>query len=37
MSSNHIITRRHWFPKPYADFVARLRVTAGFVMAAAFV
>jgi protein-S-isoprenylcysteine O-methyltransferase Ste14 len=37
MSSNQIITRRHWFPKPYADFVARLRVTAGFAMAAAFV
>jgi len=29
--------RRHWFPKPYADRVARLRVTAGFVMVAAFV
>jgi protein-S-isoprenylcysteine O-methyltransferase Ste14 len=28
--------RRHWFPKPYADRVARLRVTAGFVMVAAF-
>lgn len=28
--------RRHWFPKPYADLAARLRVTAGFVMAAAF-
>ena len=28
--------RRHWFPKPYADAVARLRVAAGFVMAAAF-
>jgi protein-S-isoprenylcysteine O-methyltransferase Ste14 len=28
--------RRHWFPKPYADAVARLRVTAGFVMVAAF-
>lgn len=27
---------RHWFPKRYADKVARLRVTAGFVMAAAF-
>jgi len=24
------------FPKPYADFVARLRVTCGFVMVAAF-
>ncbi len=30
------MTRRHWFPKPYADAVARLRVTAGFVMVAAF-
>lgn len=29
-------TRRHWFPKSYADRVARLRVTAGFVMVAAF-
>jgi protein-S-isoprenylcysteine O-methyltransferase Ste14 len=28
--------RRHWFPKPYADAVARLRVTAGFLMVAAF-
>jgi protein-S-isoprenylcysteine O-methyltransferase Ste14 len=28
--------RRHWFPKRYADTVARLRVTAGFVMVAAF-
>ena len=29
-------TRRHWFPKAYADQVARCRVTAGFVMVAAF-
>jgi protein-S-isoprenylcysteine O-methyltransferase Ste14 len=28
--------RRHWFPKPYADTVARLRVPAGFLMLAAF-
>jgi protein-S-isoprenylcysteine O-methyltransferase Ste14 len=28
--------RRHWFPKRYADTVARLRVTAGFIMLAAF-
>jgi protein-S-isoprenylcysteine O-methyltransferase Ste14 len=28
--------RRHSFPKPYADAVARLRVPAGFVMVAAF-
>jgi protein-S-isoprenylcysteine O-methyltransferase Ste14 len=25
--------RRHWFPKPYADFMARLRVPAGFLLA----
>ena len=30
------MTRKHWFPKPYADAVARLRVPAGFVMVAAF-
>jgi protein-S-isoprenylcysteine O-methyltransferase Ste14 len=28
--------RRYWFPKPYADFVARLRVPGGFVLVAAF-
>jgi protein-S-isoprenylcysteine O-methyltransferase Ste14 len=28
--------RHHWFPKAYADRVARLRVSAGFVMVAAF-
>jgi protein-S-isoprenylcysteine O-methyltransferase Ste14 len=28
--------RRHWFPKPYADLVARLRVPAGFLLLAAF-
>jgi protein-S-isoprenylcysteine O-methyltransferase Ste14 len=28
--------RRHWFPKSYADRVARLRVHAGFAMVAAF-
>jgi protein-S-isoprenylcysteine O-methyltransferase Ste14 len=28
--------RRHWFPKPYADRVAKLRVIGGFVMVAAF-
>ena len=28
--------RRHWFPKSYADRVARLRVAAGFLMVAAF-
>jgi protein-S-isoprenylcysteine O-methyltransferase Ste14 len=27
---------RHWFSKPYADFVARLRVPAGFLLVAAF-
>jgi len=28
--------RRHWFPKAYADAVARLRVPAGFLLVAAF-
>jgi protein-S-isoprenylcysteine O-methyltransferase Ste14 len=28
--------RKHWFPKAYADRAARLRVPAGFAMAAAF-
>lgn len=28
--------RRYWFPKPYADAVARLRVPAGFLLAAIF-
>jgi protein-S-isoprenylcysteine O-methyltransferase Ste14 len=27
---------RHWFPKPYADQVARLRVPFGFLLLAAF-
>jgi protein-S-isoprenylcysteine O-methyltransferase Ste14 len=36
MTSNPMPARRHWFPKPYADAVARLRVPAGFVMLAAF-
>jgi protein-S-isoprenylcysteine O-methyltransferase Ste14 len=27
---------RYWFPKPYADLVARLRVTFGFILAATF-
>lgn len=31
-----MVSRRHWFPKPYADLVARLRVPAGFAMVAAF-
>jgi protein-S-isoprenylcysteine O-methyltransferase Ste14 len=31
-----LMPRRHWFPKPYADAVARLRVPAGFLMLAAF-
>lgn len=31
-----VMPRRHWFPKPYADTVARLRVPAGFVMLGAF-
>lgn len=29
--------RRYWFPKPYADIVARLRVPSGFLLVAAFV
>ena len=29
--------RRYWFPKPYADLVARLRVPGGFLLVAAFV
>lgn len=29
-------TTRYWFPKPYADFVARLRVPGGFLLVAAF-
>jgi len=28
--------RRYWFPKSYADFVARLRVPGGFLLVAAF-
>ncbi len=28
--------RRHWFSKPYADVVARLRVPAGFLLLGAF-
>lgn len=28
--------RRYWFPKPYADLVARLRVPVGFLLLAAF-
>ena len=28
--------RRHWFPKPYADAVARLRVPFGFLLVVAF-
>ena len=27
---------RYWFPKPYADFVARLRVPCGFLLLVAF-
>lgn len=30
------MTSRHWFPKPYADAVARLRVPSGFLLVAAF-
>jgi protein-S-isoprenylcysteine O-methyltransferase Ste14 len=28
--------RRYWFPKPYSDCVARLRVPGGFLLVAAF-
>lgn len=31
------MTRRYWFPKPYADTVARLRVPSGFLLIAVFV
>lgn len=30
------MTQRYRFPKPYADFVARLRVPSGFLLVAAF-
>lgn len=36
MSEATVTSRRHWFPKPYADAVAKMRVPAGFVMVAAF-
>ena len=36
MSEVSVANRRHWFPKPYADIVAKLRVPAGFVVVAAF-
>ena len=36
MPARAMATRRHWFPKAYADRVARLRVPAGFIMVAAF-
>ena len=29
--------RRYWFPKPYADAVAKLRVPAGFLLGGLFV
>jgi protein-S-isoprenylcysteine O-methyltransferase Ste14 len=29
-------TPRYWFPKPYADFVARARVPSGFLLLVAF-
>ena len=31
------MTRRYWFPKPYADAVAKLRVVAGFLLVGLFV
>ncbi|MCP5112635.1 MAG: isoprenylcysteine carboxylmethyltransferase family protein, partial [bacterium] len=30
------MNRRYWFPKPYADVVARLRVPSGFLLVAVF-
>jgi protein-S-isoprenylcysteine O-methyltransferase Ste14 len=30
------LTSRYWFPKPYADFVQRLRVPCGFLLLIAF-
>lgn len=30
------MNRRYWFPKPYADLVAKLRVPSGFLLVAAF-
>lgn len=33
---SRLSSRKHWFPKRYADAVARLRVPAGFVMVATF-
>ncbi|MBV9158319.1 MAG: isoprenylcysteine carboxylmethyltransferase family protein [Acidobacteriaceae bacterium] len=32
----HLNPPHYWFPKPYADFVQRLRVTCGFLLIAAF-
>lgn len=29
---NAVVQPRYWFPKPYADFVQRLRVVAGFLL-----
>lgn len=31
------MTRRYWFPKPYADAVAKLRVVSGFLLVGLFV
>lgn len=31
------MSRRYWFPKPYADLVARLRVPSGFLLIIVFV
>jgi protein-S-isoprenylcysteine O-methyltransferase Ste14 len=30
------VTRRYWFPKPFADLMQRLRVPVGFLLVAAF-
>jgi len=35
-SSSRTMPRRHWFSKPYADLMARLRVPAGFLLLGAF-
>ena len=33
---NTLEQQRYWFPKPFADFVARLRVPCGFLLLGAF-
>lgn len=36
MSATSLSRPRYWFPKPYADFVQRLRVLCGFILLGAF-